>query len=371
MRRGLVVVTGANGCVGAQVVRALQQEGYQVRAAVQPGTAHVHEATEGLELVEAQWLTLEGAGRLLEGARGVIHAAREEDSSLPWEALFEAHAQSTEIMCEAALREGVDRFVFVSSAEVYGQPELSLIGEDTPRDPLTEWARSFALAEDRIWEAQRFEGLRASVLRPAHVYGPRSGGAVANLAALYATRRERPLPWVKRIQGGPLGHHVHAEDVGRAAVLLLQKIETIGLAYNLGDATPLRWGEVTEFLCGLCNVQCGALMLPGPVARAVSVMGQWVPSDQLMDLNRELADHWELLKEAQHLQGVLQPRLSRDLFEVLRRDQVLDIGAVTGLGFQWSYPRTLTGLREVFDWYMNQQWLPGRPDLKLGESAHA
>lgn len=370
MKRGLVVVTGAAKPVGAQAVALLLEAGYQVRALREPGQDASAAQEAGAEVIELELLDGPAVASALRKARGVIHAAYAEDTSLPWNDLYDANARSTEVLCEKALLAGVDRFVHVSSTSVYARSEKTPIGESAPTEPWTEEGRSRLQAEEYVWQAQRFEGLPAAVLRAAPTYGVGSRGLMGNLMALYAVAREGDLPWIRRLEGGPLTHHVHARDVAAAALLLLRRVESIGQVYNVADTTPLTWGELTQFLCNLCNARCPVLYAPGPVARAMAVAGRWLPSERLLEMNRELARSWESLCQRDQVVEALHPRLGRELLGLLAADELYDVSAISALGFQWSYPRTLAGLREVYDGYMAARWLPGSPDLEA-QGTHA
>jgi nucleoside-diphosphate-sugar epimerase len=364
MKRGLVLVTGAGGAVGRQVVQALGERGYEVRAAYAPGEA----AAGALVLDPLDAAQVEQAVR---GARAVIQAPAGEEAGLPWGELYDQQVRATEVLASAAAQARVDRFVHVSSTAVYGPQRRLPVREDAVCAPTTEEGRARLMAEEQVWQAQRFQGLPAVVLRAAPTYGPWSRGAVANLFALAAVARERSPRWLRRVEGGALSHHVHARDVASAAALLLGRVEAIGAAYNVADSSPLRWGELLGFVCHLCSAECPVVYAPGPLSRAFALAGRWLPSERLLEVNRELASAWSSLRARDGLEERLQPRIGRELLESLGAEEVYDLGALAGLGFQWEHPRTLAGLREVYDWYMGARWLPGRRDLEVSGEAHA
>ncbi len=360
MRSGLVLVTGAGDLVGSHIVEVLAEQGYKVRATDKPGSEPSWAAKDNVEWVEADLLDRDALRRVCRGVRGAIHAARVDDLTLPWEELYEGNVLQTEYLCNALIEANVDRFVQISSCSVYGLQQTVPVREDVEKIPRNDYEKTCGLAEEKVFHAQRFRGLPAAVLRPALVYGPRGRTGLAQWFAMYALGQRHRYGWLRRLEGGPLGHHVHARDVARAAMLLLQRVDAIGQAFHIGDATPMTWGEVTQYMANLSGLECPILELPRSLSRMVSVAGQWVPSSRLAEINRQMARHWEEFVSTQNTTGHLKPRLDRDIFTYLGADHVYDVSALTALGFSWSHPRTLAGLEETFQWYQSERWLPAR-----------
>lgn len=359
MKSGLVLVTGAAGFLGSALVKALLKAGYQVRATDKPGVPRG--SLEGLDMewMDADLLEKGAAARVVHGVRGVVHAAGLFDLSMPWEELYDANAQTVEEMGAAALAEGVDKFVHISSATVYGKPQGIDLDENTPIAPRNHFEKSRALGEEKVWALQRLQGLPATVLRPALLYGPGAKKGLADLMALYVMSRQNPYPWLRRLNGGATSHHVHVEDVARAAVLLLGRVESIGNAYNIGDRTPISWGELSQYLCNLCRADCASMILPRRASGVLSVFGRWMPSSAFLEVNRKLVRDWEALAEEHGLAPELRPRVDREIFDYLGASCSYDTSAIQKLGFAWSYPRTLPGVRETLEWYEDHRWIPG------------
>ena len=82
------------------------------------------------------------------------------------------HSIGTLAMLEACRAGPVPRFVYVSSAEVYGRPESNPVSEDHPLRPRSPYAASKAAAEHFVGAYGRAFGTQTVVLRPFSVYGP-------------------------------------------------------------------------------------------------------------------------------------------------------------------------------------------------------
>src|SRR3954452_13342952 len=111
-----VLVTGATGFIGAQVTRLLVERGDDVRVAVRASSKR--DALAGLDV---RFLTADVTDRrALRGVERLFHVAGSTNLRLPEEELFRLNALGTRVVMEAALAEGVQRVVHVSSVAAIG-----------------------------------------------------------------------------------------------------------------------------------------------------------------------------------------------------------------------------------------------------------
>ena len=170
----LIVVTGAAGHVGANLVRALLARGQDVRALVH----HDHRALDDLDIEIATGDVTEPSSlySAFAQAETVYHAAAHISiSSNDWQRLETVNIHGTRNVIDACLRCGVRRLVYFSSSETLVDEPL-----DTPVDeqrPLAEsrryppYARSKAAAEKLVRSAIE-GGLDAVILHPTAIIGP-------------------------------------------------------------------------------------------------------------------------------------------------------------------------------------------------------
>jgi len=192
-----VLVTGANGLVGAALLRRIASE-----PTAQP-VAGVRELASSNLLYEQRAIgdlaERRVAAAVLRGVDVVVHAAarvhvmqeREHD---PLAAFRAVNVEGTRAMLEAAAEAGVRRFVLVSSIKVHG--EISLQGkpfsENDAANPQDAYARSKWEAEQLVQAFCERHGMEWVVVRPPLVYGP---GVRANFRRMMlALGRGLPLP---------------------------------------------------------------------------------------------------------------------------------------------------------------------------------
>ena len=187
-----VLVTGANGFVGAALVRRLQTSGHAVCGVSRCGG---EAASSGLHCVQRY----EDAAPLMAGHACLVHlAARvhvmndaEQD---PLTAFRAANVTLTENLARQAAAAGVRRFVFISSIKVNGEatlPGRPFTEKDAPA-PQDAYGISKMEAEQGLRQIAAETGMELIIVRPPLVYGP---GVRANFAALMrAVARGVPLP---------------------------------------------------------------------------------------------------------------------------------------------------------------------------------
>jgi dihydroflavonol-4-reductase len=169
-----VVVTGATGHVGANLVRALLDRGRGVRC-----LAHVNtRAIDGLdvELARGDVCDPDSLSRAFRGADVVYHlAARISLSMGDWPALEAVNVAGTRNVVEACRRAGVRRLVYFSSIHALAQEPLD-VPVDESRPLVTSrrcppYDRSKAAAEVIVRQAMA-QGLDAVIINPTAVIGP-------------------------------------------------------------------------------------------------------------------------------------------------------------------------------------------------------
>lgn len=170
----VVVVTGASGHVGANIVRELLAQGYQVRALVHSSKT----ALENLdvETVRGDIADYESLLRAFCGADYVIHTAGYVSiTDDEWDMLWEMNVNGVKNVISACRQCEVKRMIHFSSIEAVERNAFSRpIDESFPldmREEASPYARSKVMGEQLVREAIA-EGFDAVIVNPAGVIGP-------------------------------------------------------------------------------------------------------------------------------------------------------------------------------------------------------
>ncbi|WP_018862248.1 UDP-glucose 4-epimerase GalE [Thioalkalivibrio sp. ALJ3] len=145
------LVTGGAGYIGSHMVRYLQEQGRAVVVLDDLSTGHRWAVPDGL--LEVADLTDRAAVEAVFARydiEAVIHFAASslvgESRRLPL-AYYENNVGGTLNLVHACLKRGVERFVFSSTAAVYGEPGVDLIAEDQALHPINPYGATKAACE--------------------------------------------------------------------------------------------------------------------------------------------------------------------------------------------------------------------------------
>ena len=147
----------------------------------------------------------------------------------------------TKCLLEACLS-GAKKFVFASSAAVYGASKSVPVAETSEPRPLSPYGQSKLEGERLSLRAYDESGLGATVLRYFNIYGPRSSASqysgVINAFAERLTSGQRPVIYS---DGRQTRDFVHVSDIVSANILVASTPNTNGKILNVGTGhkTPI------------------------------------------------------------------------------------------------------------------------------------
>jgi len=253
------LVTGGGGYVGSVLVPTLLQRGYMVKA-LDTFTFgdHVLDAARqqtALTIVKGDIRDYELVRRELQGVDVVIHLAAisndpsaELDPSLTWS----VNRDATCVLVEMAKASGVNRFIYASSASVYGVRDEPDVTEDLLLEPLTLYAKTKAEAEAVVRAASDDEFTTVCV-RPATIcgYSPRQRlDLTVNILTNHAANRGE----ITVFGGQQKRPNLHMKDMVDLYVTLIEapaeKIdgEVFNVAYQ--NHTVLEIAEIVRQVVG-------------------------------------------------------------------------------------------------------------------------
>lgn len=262
-----VLVTGANGFLGAHVVARLLAHGHTVRAMVREGRARAHVEASGVELVAADLLDESSLRRACRGADGMVHcAARMGFWSRQNEVQRWTIVEGSSALYRAAHAAQMERMVHVSSIAAVGATrDPRPLDDDAPwtgRALRVHYVDCKREAEERVLSAAR-RGMPIAVVNPTMLAGPRLDGRPPSyLVRRIALRRAR---WVPR--GGTSVADV--EDVAEGIVLALERARP-GQRYVLGGH-DLAWRELYDAVARELGAPQRFRTIPAGAARSLAV----------------------------------------------------------------------------------------------------
>lgn len=178
----------------------------------------------------------------------IINYAAQGEGAASWKhswRFFETNSMALARLTEELMRRDyVDRFVQVSSSEVYGSVEFAA-KEDAPINPSSPYAASKVAFDMYLLSMQRFKGLRMNIVRPSNCYCPGQLLHRVIPRTIWCALTGQKLP----LHGGGFAEksYLHARDLARAIYLILDGGEkTMGKVFNIGPTNPVTVREVVE-----------------------------------------------------------------------------------------------------------------------------
>lgn len=167
-----ILITGGLGFVGGRLAVHLQQVGHQIIL----GSRRVSSPPDWLPQAEVAQINWDD-GRTLERScrevNVVIQAAgmSAQDCAADPVAALEFNGLATARLLAAAIRVGVPRFIYLSTAHVYSSPLVGTITEETCPRNLHPYATSHLAGEHAVLGASQRGQIEGIVLRLSNVFG--------------------------------------------------------------------------------------------------------------------------------------------------------------------------------------------------------
>lgn len=239
-----ILVTGGAGFVGSNIIDQLIKDGKQVRAmvhSVDKAKIRLKQYGDKVEIVQGDVTDRDSIPALLKDVSAIIHtvAISMEKGGATYE---DVNYQGTINMVDAAVDEGVSRFIFISQN-----------GADSSLP--YRFLASKGKAQDYVAQSQ----LKWTVLRPSAIFGPQD--EFFNTFA----RLVKVTPIIFPLVGGGKAEFqpVSVQDVASAAVKSLHDETTIGKMYELGGPEVLTLGDIERRVLKALNTS--RILFPAPV----------------------------------------------------------------------------------------------------------
>jgi ornithine--oxo-acid transaminase len=299
-RDDVCLVTGATGFIGGHLAQRLVQEGNQVRCLVRGGSDTSLLDSLDVEIATGDLTSARSLARATEGCHYVLHCAALVSDWATTEEIGRVNVQGTRNLLEASVDASVERFVHVSTTDIYGHSGGRAIDETHAPTRFANWyAQTKLNAEAEVRRVEQTHALDVVVLRPATVYGPRSTEVVGEIAR--AMRGGHML----LVDGGrAVAGLCYVDNLVDAAVLALSHDAAPGHDFNISDGLDITWKEFTDDLAKGLGCSQVRWMLP-----------YWLANG----LGFSLEHSYRLLRKATRL--TTPPLLSRQAVQVLGRDQ--------------------------------------------------
>lgn len=316
------LITGGAGFIGAHVVRSMLGANERVVVYDDLSTGSTDRLPAEVPLVQASILDGDALRRAIRehGVVGLVHLAAKKQVGESVERplhYYRENVQGLQTVLDAVVDGGVRRFLFSSSAAVYGLPDVDLVTEDTPCAPINPYGETKLVGEWMVRAAGRAHGLSTASLRYFNVAGAASPrladtGVFNLIPMVFEKLTEGSAPVVfgddyATGDGTCVRDFIHVDDIASAHVaaarVLADRAPGSDITVNIGRGTGVSVremirliGEVTGY--GPAAEPVVAPRRPGDPAKVVASADRirdelgWSARHELRDMVVSAWDGW-------------------------------------------------------------------------------
>ncbi len=316
-----VLVTGGAGYIGSVAVAMLSEQGYDVVALDNLQRGHVDAVTGSAEFVECDLRDPVATLKAVAAANveAVLHFAAlhvvPESVDKPAE-YYRTNVVGGLNLLDAVRARGIGKFIFSSTAAVYGEPSSLPIREDSPTVPINPYGVSKLMVERILADYGATYGIDYAIFRYFNVAGsmgaqgedhrPETHIIPVAIEAISGKRETFTIFGTdyETADGTAIRDYVHVIDLVAAHVLALEKLnQTLGV-FNLGTRNGFSVSQIVEAVELTTDRRLPVVMGPrragdppaliADSARASEVLG-WTPTHSTLD--QMIGSHWDWIQQ--------------------------------------------------------------------------
>ncbi len=269
------LVTGATGFVGSHLARLLAKRGHEVRVTYREKERLKPIEDLELESVKVNITDERGMRRAAKGCDVVFHVAGYVGSR-PRDTVWETNARGPEVVCRAAVREGVGRMVLTSSVAGIGPAPTGQIGDEQLQYRTGKLGLIYVDAKHEgeacALAVSAGEDIDVVIVNPSYVLGPDDpSGTSTRIIGNYLRGK------VPGVVDADI-NIVDVDDVAKGHILAARKGRP-GERYILGGHN-IHWTEVIEEVARISGDHYPLIVVPpeaAPVARLRESIGLYMP----------------------------------------------------------------------------------------------
>jgi nucleoside-diphosphate-sugar epimerase len=329
-----VIITGATGFVGKEIVSELSNDSFEI---YQIGNSNVNSSTSQTNFFKIDITNLGDVFQLkkLEVVDAVIHSAglAHQFGKIERDKFQETNVVGTKNILELSLALNVKHFVLISSTAIYGTEkktsrDVKIIDEETAARPQTFYAESKLAAERTAIEICRQNNINLTIFRLSPVIGEENTG---NVARMVETIDKKRFVWIG--DGRNYKSLIYKKDVARACREILTKKKNGMEIFNLASEPVL----MSDF-----------------VASAAQNLNKKIPnfsiSPQFLEKFFLLNEKTLKIKKIKNISQTIEKWLSDDVYSAEKFEREYNFKPEISI---------LEGLKKQISWYQKQKRTEG------------
>ncbi|MFN0203762.1 MAG: NAD-dependent epimerase/dehydratase family protein [Bacteroidia bacterium] len=325
-----IVITGAAGFLGGRVAKymASHYSNYQIVATSRRSSRAAELENTGCSFLAGDLTNPHFCEQLTQNAEIVVHCAALSAPYGDYETFYQSNYVATESLLSACLKNGVKKFIFISTPSIYMNFSSRLKVKESDPLPSTfvnHYASTKLMAEKYVLNANG-KGIQTIALRPRAIIGAEDVVIFPRVLAAY---HEGKLKIIGK--GDNYCDFTCARNVIEAIICSINaQPQAYGEAYNITDGQSLLFWEALKYALTSLNLSPPTKKIPKAVAMFAA---------NLAELSAKIFKHKK------------EPTLTRYGICILSDSMTLDISkAKKNLGYQ-PVMNTFDGINEYIQWY--------------------
>ena len=258
IRRKKILVTGGAGFIGSHLVDELSMNNHVIIldnfSSGERGNISHHEGRDNVVVMEGDIRDKNLLERAFNDIDIVYHLAVQCIRSSIKDPGFnhEVNATGTLNLLMKSLEHSVERFVYVSSSEIYGTAIRVPMNEEHPWKPTTVYGASKLAGELYTLAYNETYGLKSMVIRPFNTYGPREHlhGVYGEVIPRFVLRLLSGLPPVIFGDGSQTRDFTYVSDTVKGIVAASECDDMIGQYVNVARGQEVSINELAGIIAG-------------------------------------------------------------------------------------------------------------------------
>jgi len=244
-----ILVTGGTGFIGSHLVPRILDEGGEVSVLTRQ-----EKSSKEVNFIRGDIAAPDVSEKITKNIDVIFHLAGYADVSgaIKNPAIaFEANAAGTFYLLDSARKNGVGRFVYISSVRVYGDPQYTPQDETHPLKPKEFYGASKLIGELYCTVFNGNYGLSTVIVRPFSVYGPGElpkAGSLSGVVSIFVRNAFEGQEILITGDGSQTKDFVYISDVIDGLILVATNDECIGDVFNLGYGKGVSINRLAELV---------------------------------------------------------------------------------------------------------------------------